>query len=126
MRTRPEVVPEEAFCDLARRLLRHPAAPYSEHAVRQEVERICAEHGLTFQRDRFGNLLVHLRTAARHRALVLAAHLDHPGFQILRPLTARKWLAQFRGGVPDEFFRPGVRVRLMPGDIPARLAGRRE
>jgi endoglucanase len=36
-----------------------------------------------------------------------------------------RWLARFRGGVPDAYFRPGVSVRLMPGEIPARL-GRRE
>ena len=42
---------------LARRLMRHPAAPYHEHAVREEVEAICREHGLTFHRDPFGNVI---------------------------------------------------------------------
>ena len=105
--------------------MQHPAAPYYEQGARSEVERICSEHGLRFERDRFGNLLVRLRAAARQRPLVLAAHLDHPGFEIVRRLSPTCLLARFRGGVPDSYFRPGVRVRVMPGAIPGRL-GRRK
>ena len=101
--------------------MRHPAAPYHEHAPRSEAERICAEHELPCKRDRFGNLLVVFNSAARQRPVALAAHLDHPGFEILRPLSANRWLARFRGGVPDAYFRPGVPVRLMPGGIRAKL-----
>ncbi len=113
------------FCSLARRLLQHPAAPYFEHAVRTEAQRICDEHGLTCRQDRFGNLLVRLRTASGRRPLVLAAHLDHPGFEMIRRLAPGHWLARFRGGVPEEYFRRGVRIRLMPGAVPARLGRRR-
>jgi putative aminopeptidase FrvX len=58
------MVPEE-FCQLAARLLRRPAAPYFEHLVREEVEKICAEHGLEHEQDEFGNLLVRLQTDPR-------------------------------------------------------------
>jgi len=112
----------ETICQLARRLMQHPAAPYHEHAVRDEVERICAEHGLPFDRDQFGNVLVRWRTAARQRPLILAAHLDHPGFEIVHGLSSTAWLARFRGGVADNFFRAGILVRLMPGKTPAKLA----
>src|SRR5438093_594814 len=115
----------EEICGLARRLMRHPAAPYHEHAVRAEVEQVCAEHRLDYQRDRFGNVLVRLRTVAGQRPLVLAAHLDHPGFEILRAISKQRWLARFQGGVPDHYFRPAIPVRLMPGEIPAK-PGRRQ
>ena len=115
----------ELIRGLAGRLMRHPAAPYHEHAPRAEVERICAEHRLPFEQDRFGNVLVRLRRAPRQRPLVLAAHLDHPGFEILRPLSATRWLARFRGGVPDNYFRAGTPVRLMPGEISAKLGSRK-
>jgi putative aminopeptidase FrvX len=36
----------------------------------------------------------------------------------------RRWLARFLGGVPDDHFRAGLPLRLMPGSIPATL-GRR-
>ncbi len=105
--------------------MRRPAAPYYEHAVRDEVESICAEHRLECERDRFGNLLVRLRTVPAHRPLVLAAHLDHPGFEIIRRLSGSRWLARFRGGVPNIYFRAGIPLRLMPGAIAAKLGRRR-
>ncbi len=105
--------------------MRRPAAPYYEHAVRDEVESICAEHRLECKRDRFGNLLVRLRTGPTQRPLVLAAHLDHPGFEIIRRLSDSRWLARFRGGVPNIYFRAGIPLRLMPGAIAAKL-GRRK
>src|SRR5262245_720662 len=107
----------QTFCRLAARLMRQPAAPYYEHAVRTEVEKICLEHGLPFRRDRFGNVLVRLRSDSGVRPLVLAAHLDHPGFEIVGSNGKLRWLARFQGGVPDQYFRKGVRMRLMPGAI---------
>jgi putative aminopeptidase FrvX len=112
------------FSVLVGRLLRCPAAPYHESAVRSVVERMCLEHGLPHTRDAFGNVLVRWRTDAKLRPLVLAAHLDHPGFDLVRPLSRGRWHARFLGGVPSHFFRAGVPVRLMPGEFPARL-GRR-
>src|SRR5260221_3411570 len=114
----------EILRPLAARLMRHPSAPYHEHAVRGEVEHICREHGLDYKRDPFGNVLVRLQTAPAQRPLVLAAHLDHPGFEIIRPLSSNRWLARFQGGVADAYFRAGVPVRPMPGAVPAKL-GRR-
>lgn len=102
--------------------MRQPAAPYHEDGVRAEVERICAENGLDFRRDRAGNVLVQVRTASGLRPLALAAHMDHPGFEIVRPISHRRWHARFLGGVPDAWFRRGTAVRLMPGAHPARLA----
>jgi hypothetical protein len=56
--------------------------------------------------------------------LVLAAHLDHPGFEIVRSLPMGRWLARFQGGVPDRYLRAGIKVRLMPGSSAARLGKR--
>lgn len=112
------------FSKLAGRLMRHPAAPFFEHAVRAEVEKICAENGLDFKRDKFGNLIVRLRTAPKVRPFVLAAHMDHPGFEIVRSLSSTSWLGRFLGGVPDNYFRAGVPVRLMPGAIAGKVGKR--
>ncbi len=115
---------QAAFSKIAGRLLRCPAAPYHEDAVRAEVEKICAEHGLAFKRDVFGNVLVRLQTARHLRPFVLAAHMDHPGFEIIRRLPNQSWLARFLGGVPDNYFKPGIPLRLMPGAVPAKLGKR--
>jgi putative aminopeptidase FrvX len=117
---------QQTFCRLAARLLRHPTAPYHEHAVRAEVQTICTDHNLECERDPFGNVLVRLQTAPRLRPLILAAHLDHPGFELVRRRSPRRWLARFQGGVPDPYFRPGIRVRLIPGGVPAKLGRRKD
>ena len=111
------------FSKIAGRLMRHPSAPFHEHAVRAEVEAICRENKLKFKRDKFGNVILRLRTA-KTRPFVLAAHMDHPGFEIVKQLSPKSWLAKFLGGVPDDYFRPGVPVRLMPQGAAAKL-GRR-
>jgi endoglucanase len=116
----------KAFAAIARRLMSCPAAPYYEAAVRAVVEQICEENRIAWKRDRFGNLLAHVGDASAGRLLVLAAHLDHPGFELVRRLGPRRWLARFNGGVPDSYFRPGLRLRLLPGATPARLGRRRE
>ena len=113
------------FVKLAGRLMRHPAVPFHEHAVRDEVERICSEHRLDFKRDEFGNVIARLRPAPKVRPVVLAAHMDHPGFEIVRRLSPTRWLSRFLGGVPDSYFRKGIRVRLMPGETIANLGARR-
>ena len=112
------------FSTIAERLMSCPAAPFYEAGVRGVVEAICEEHGLACERDTFRNVLVTLGTAAAGRSFVLAAHMDHPGFELIKPLGGRRWLAQFNGGVPDSYFRPGIPVRLMPGALPARLGKR--
>jgi putative aminopeptidase FrvX len=111
----------ERFCELAGRLMRCPAVAYHEQAVRAEAELICAEHGLLWHRDRFGNLIVRLLTAPKTRTLVLAAHMDHPGFEIIRALSPERWLGRFLGGVPQNYFRAGIPLRLLPDGRAATL-----
>jgi putative aminopeptidase FrvX len=115
--------PDE-FTRLAGRLMACPAAPYHEAGVRTVVELICREHALECQRDGFGNVIVRWGQARVGRPLVLAAHMDHPGFEVIRSLGPGRWEAQFNGGVPDAYFRRGSRIRLLPGATQARL-GRR-
>src|SRR5260370_9285347 len=113
-----------AFSRIAERLLHCPAAPSHETAVRTEVEKICAEHGLVFKRDAFGNVLVRLQTTRHRRPVVLAAHMDHPGFEILRRLPNQPWRARFLGGVPDNYFKRGIPLRLIPCAMPAKFGKR--
>jgi endoglucanase len=109
------------FCQLAGRLLSHSTAPYHEHRVRAELEQICTEQELDFRRDRFGNVLVRVCTAPGLRPVVFAAHLDHPGFDIVRQIGAKTWLARFRGGVPPGYFQRRTPVLLQPNAVPAKL-----
>jgi putative aminopeptidase FrvX len=114
------------FCSLAARLMRQPAAPYHEHAVAREVKKICSDFDLHCDEDKFGNLLVRIDSKTfgnrNVRPIVFAAHMDHPGFDVVP--NARSPRVRFLGGVPDEYFRPGLRVRLMPGGLKAKLGKR--
>jgi len=106
---------------LARRLMRQPAVPFHEGVVRSECEAICDEHGLVCRRDRHGNLLIELRRGPAVRPIVLVAHLDHPGFEIIGKRRGHSWRGRFLGGVPREYFRKGTRLRLMPQGAAAKL-----
>ena len=114
----------DLVCELAGRLMRHPAASYSEHAVAAEAIRICKEFGLDYMLDDCGNIIARVQASKRQRPVALSAHLDHPGFRIARRLTSTRLVAEFLGGVPDDYFRPGIPVRLMPAGVPAKLGKR--
>jgi endoglucanase len=113
--------------------MRHPAAPYHEHAVSSEVQEICRENGLQCEQDQFGNLLVRLQTWERRRLaghaaprpIVFAAHMDHPGFEAVPSSSKQSLELRFRGGVPDQYFRQGLSIRLMPGGERVKLGRRR-
>jgi putative aminopeptidase FrvX len=110
--------------NFAGRLMRCAAAPYFEEEVRAVAESICLDEGLDCARDNYGNLLVSYRNGGKTRPLALAAHLDHPGFEIVKQLSPRRWLAKFRGGVGDTYFRSGVPLRLLPQQVKAKLSKR--
>jgi len=112
---------QTALLEIAGRLMRCPAVAYHEFASRAAAMEICREHGLGHELDAQGNLFVRLQTKRRLRPLVFAAHLDHPGFEIVGEPGRGRWPARFLGGVPDEYFREGVPLRLMPGAQPATL-----
>lgn len=109
------------FLSIARHLMNVPAAPFHEHAVRDVVSGICREHGLAHKTDRFGNLLVTHKRGGKRRPMVMVAHLDHPGFEIVGRIDSKRFRARFLGGVPERYFRKGTRLRLMPGAVAARL-----
>jgi len=54
----------------------------------------------------------------------MAAHMDHPGFEVVSGKGNSSKLVHFQGGVPEDYFRPVINIRLMPGAIPAKLGKR--
>ena len=116
--------PEYIFVKIASRLMRQPAVAYHESMVWTQVEAICKEHGLKCEADHWGNRHVRYATAPKQRPVVLAAHMDHPGFEVIKQLAKGRWHARFLGGVGDAWFKRNVLVRLHPGDIKAKLGKR--
>lgn len=112
------------FLEIAGRLMRCPAAPYFEELVAAEALKICREHRIRAQFDEFGNLFVRAAGTVGHRPLVLAAHMDHPGFSIQKQQKGEVCVGRFHGGVGDAYFKAGTKLLLMPGRIKARLGNR--
>lgn len=110
--------------ETARRLMRHAAVPYHEDGVIGEVMAICRELKLPATRDLAGNVMVTFRRGKPTRPLVMAAHMDHPGFEVLRSSGPGRWEARFLGGVGDKFFKHGLGLRLYPGNRRATLGKR--
>lgn len=100
----------------ARELLALPTAPYHEHEVRAAVEARAQQLRLRSERDQAGNVLVRYPAGSRSRQpLVLMAHMDHPGFEVI---GARR--LEFLGHVPEAMFRD-ARVRVAGVDKPVRV-----
>jgi endoglucanase len=107
---------------LCRAILEHPAVSFHEHAVARFLAAHAAQCGLPHARDRWGNLHVRYGPAGGPPAWVLLAHMDHPGFVIVR---ARGDCAHARwfGRVERRYFA-GARVRVhgaaargVPGEV---------
>jgi endoglucanase len=112
------------LAQFAERLMRCPAAPYFEDIVAREVIRICDESRLNYKIDPFGNFIISVAKKTISAPVVLAAHMDHPGFVVRKKLSSTSVLAEFLGGVGDSYFKSGVKLRLMPGNIPSALGNR--
>lgn len=115
---------KDLLVGIAERLMRCPAAPYHEALVAEEVVRICDEFGLFYKTDSFGNLIITASKKTVRAPLVLAAHMDHPGFLVRRRISRKSFIAEFLGGVGDAYFKAGTKLRLMPGSIEVELGKR--
>jgi putative aminopeptidase FrvX len=109
--------------DLLQSLCSTPTAPFAEKRVadfaRDFVRR---RKNLTLREDRFGNLLIELKSRSRLPRWVFTAHMDHPGFIAGKMLDRRRLKAAFRGWVKVDFVR-GTRVRFFDesGEIPGKV-----
>jgi putative aminopeptidase FrvX len=98
--------------DILKSLCSIPTAPFAEARVVEFVrEYVKGRKNLSLRSDRFGNLLIELKSRSRLPRWVFAAHMDHPGFVAGKMLDRRRLKAVFRGWVKVEFVR-GSRVRF--------------
>jgi endoglucanase len=114
-RLRSTIRPAQVLA-LAERTLSRPAAPYREGAVIAWIRDFAAARPeLSLREDPSGNLELRRHGMRASRTpLVLAAHMDHPGFRVRRCTRSRDGFridAWFLGGVRPEYF-PGARARF--------------
>jgi endoglucanase len=88
-----------------------PTAPFHEEFVSSYVTQFCAKLNIGLRKDKYGNLIAHYKLGKVKQPVILTAHMDHPGFEII---TVKKGhlLAGILGGIKPEYFA-GARVCIM-------------
>lgn len=143
---------KEILVTLLGRLMRCAAAPYHENLVSAEVLKIGEEFELYSETDDFGTIWVgpnlgqgselesesgfsdmDFSSAQEPEAsktdevpsrLIMAAHMDHPGFEVLdQNKDTGLWRCQFLGGVGKDYFKEGTPLTLYPSGAQGWLRG---
>ncbi|MBN1419670.1 MAG: M20/M25/M40 family metallo-hydrolase [Planctomycetes bacterium] len=91
-----------------------PAVPFHEEGVAAYIRAFARDRGLRIRADRYGNLLVSIdRARGKVPPLVIAAHMDHPGFEVERMAGKGRAILRFYGGVDDRYFA-GKAIEILP------------
>ncbi len=117
-----------------RDILSQPTVPFHEERVAARIAAYLRAWGIPFGVDAWGNLIAHYQCGGPTRPLMLMAHMDHPGFEIVAPAgpDGEPCAARLLGGVARQCFERAepVAARIYPagGDrasngVPARVTG---
>lgn len=105
---------KERWLRIARGMASQPTAPTFEDLPLRFLKQFAgARPQLSLSEDPVGNLLMKVegKSAWQSPPLVLVAHLDHPGFEVLE-VRGQVVKARFRGGVGRKHARRGAQVRF--------------
>jgi endoglucanase len=113
-----------------RTLLNLYTAPFREQQVAAHCQAELTRRGVPHCTDAWGNIIVGAASVAEYRKLIssrtseplwlMIAHMDHPGFHVVRRLSDTRLLAKWHGGGPRKHLR-GTTVWI--GDQDGRLFG---
>ena len=102
--------PDEVLAVL-RRIALAPTAPYHEWAVLDAIRAELEGAGIPTTTDPFGQVHARVSAGAAKRALVFAAHTDHPAFEIIEA-SGRTGKARVLGGFRQRVFPSDVAVTV--------------
>ena len=127
---------EQRALDILAGLAKNPAVPFHEWAVADHILGLLASldgvalGAVEYWRDEFSNIIAHyiapsiaaLPESEREPPIAFVAHMDHPGYEIVRPADAsdgesgyKSYIAQALGGVPvASMIKPTPAFVLMP------------
>ena len=131
---------EQRALDILAGLAKNPAAPFHESAVAEHILGVLGTlDGVDYGRDEFGNIIARYTAPSitalpeyeREPPIAFMAHMDHPGYEIVRPDDAsdteaggKSYIAQALGGVPTaSMTKPTPAFVLMPDGerVPAMI-----
>jgi putative aminopeptidase FrvX len=102
--------PDEVVSVL-RRVASPPTAPYHEWGVLDAIRGELEQGGISTTSDPFGQLHARVSAGTANRALVLAAHTDHPAFEVIEA-SGKTGKARVLGGFRQRTFPPDVAVTV--------------
>ena len=102
--------PDEVLAVL-RRIALPPTAPYHEWAVLDAIRTELEGGGIGTKTDSFGQVHARVSAGAAKRALIFAAHTDHPAFEIIEA-SGRTGKARVLGGFRQRVFPSEVAVTV--------------
>ncbi|HKC89794.1 MAG TPA: M28 family peptidase [Candidatus Limnocylindria bacterium] len=102
--------PDEALAVL-RRIAAPPTAPYHEWAVLDAVREELEGGGISTRTDSFGQVHARVSGGTAKRALIFAAHTDHPAFEIVEA-SGRTGKARVLGAFRQRVFPSDVAVTV--------------
>ena len=91
--------------------------PFLEHGPSAYIKARLTDAGLPVQTDSFGNLIARYshETSVETSPIALMAHMDHPGFEVLR-VEGDRAMARALGGVPAASLHKPTRVLVIAED----------
>jgi len=104
---------QSEILEIVRRIGAPPTVPYHEHGVLDAIRGELEGAGIATTTDAFGQLHAHLARGTAKRALVFAAHSDHPGFEVI-DASGRDGRVRVLGG---------FRQRVFPSNVPVLVYG---
>jgi endoglucanase len=117
------IEPDDALAIL-RRIASPPTAPYHEWAVLDAIREELGRGGISTRTDVFGQIHARVSAGVAKRALVYAAHTDHPAFEVIEA-SGRSGKVRVLGGFRQRLFPSDVAVTVHDDSgatsVPARL-----
>ena len=87
---------------------RCPATSFNEYQVSNKLMSILKENSIDYSQDDYGNIVAKISgTEKSHRPIAYVAHMDHPGYEIIRE-DEDFFVGKSLGGVPRAAAMKGV------------------
>jgi endoglucanase len=121
----PRSLDADEVLAILQRVAAPPTAPYHEWAVLDAIRAELERGGIASHADGYGQVHAQAARGTAKRALVFAAHTDHPGFEVIEA-HGRAGRVRVLGGFRQRFFPQIVAVTVYPdagqGSFPGTLS----
>ena len=107
----PRLLDPDEVLAVLRRIAAPPTAPYHEWQVLDAIRAELEGGGIWTTTDSFGQVHARVSAGAAKRALIFAAHTDHPAFEIIEA-SGRTGKARVLGGFRQRVFPSEVAVTV--------------